>query len=78
VEHFDLELTDSLSTFFDGRTDLRKEIYRGGLRLGEHIYMIGGHALLSDEDLFGAIYNEVTSRVIRTFVQIVKLSLSQA
>jgi hypothetical protein len=48
VEHFDLELTDSLSTFLNCGANFRKEIYRRGLRFGENIHMIGGHALLRD------------------------------
>ena len=77
MEHFDLKLTDSLSSFLDRRANLGKEIYRRGLRFCENIYMIGGHTLLSDKDLFGAVDDEVASRVIRTFVQIVKFPLSQ-
>jgi len=71
VEHLDLELTDGLSSFLNCGTDLRKEVYRRGVRLRENIHIIGGHARLRDENFFGAIDNEVAPRVIRTFIQVV-------
>ena len=71
--HFDLKLADSLSTLLDSASNLGEEVYRRRLSFSEDVDVICGHSLLGNQDLFGSIDDEVASRVIRTFVQIVEV-----
>lgn len=74
---FYLELTDSLPTFFDRTTNLGEETDGRRLGLGEHIDVVGSHTLLSDEDLLRTVDDEVSSRIVRTLIQIEQLLVSQ-
>lgn len=68
MEHLHLELTDGLSALLDCTANFGEEVYGGWLGFGENVDVIRGHAFLSDEYLFRAVDDEISSRVIRTFV----------
>ena len=49
-----------------------------GLLLGENIHGICCHLFLSNEHLFGAVYDEIATGIQRTFVQFGKITISQS
>lgn len=73
VEHFDLKLTDGFATFFNRTTNFRKKVYWRRLGFCEDVNVVGSHALLSDEHLFGPVNDEITSRIVGAFVQVVQI-----
>lgn len=70
VVELHLELTDCLSTFLNSTTDFRQEINRRWLGFGEDVYVVRGHTFLGNEHLFGTIYDEVSSGIVRAFIQV--------
>jgi hypothetical protein len=70
MEHLDLELTDSLSSLFNGAADFSKEVDWRGLGLRKNVDMIRCHPFLCNENLFGSVDDEITSRIVRTLVQV--------
>ena len=73
VVQLHLELTNGLPAFLDCTTNFCEEADRGRLRLGENIDMVCRHAFLSNEHLLGSVNDEVSSRVVRTFVEVEEL-----
>lgn len=73
-----LELTDSLPTLFYGTSNLGEEANGRRLRLGENIYVIRSHTLLRNEHFFRTINNKVSSRIVRTFVEIEQLRIPKS
>lgn len=73
VEHFHLELTYGFSTFLNGTTYFGKEADWRRLGLCENVDMIRRHTFLCDKDLFGSIYDEVSPRIVWTFVEVVQI-----
>ena len=72
-----LELTDSLATLLHSTTNLCQETDWGGLRFGEDVDVICGHTLLRNEDLLRTIDDEVSSRIVRTFIQVKEFLVTQ-
>lgn len=59
--HLDLHGGDGLAAFFDGGPDLGEVGDGGRARFGKDVDVVGRHALLGDEHLFGAVDDKVAS-----------------
>lgn len=77
VEHLHLELTDGLPALLDGTSNFCEEVDGGWLGFGEDVDVVGGHSFLGNEDLFGAVDDEVTAGVVGALVEIVEVLLVQ-
>ena len=69
----DLKLANGFPSFFDGTSNLGEKTDGRRLRLGEDVDMVCRHAFLSNEHLLGSVNDEVSSRVVRTFVEVEEL-----
>lgn len=73
MKHLDLELTNRLASLFHCTTDLSQEVDWRWLCFGEDIYVVRRHPLLSNKNLLRTIYDEVSTRVVWTFIKVVQV-----
>ena len=78
----DLELTNGLATLLH-RTSNRvsatcKEADRRWLGFGKDIDVVRSHSLLRDEDLFRAVDDEMTFRIVWALIEVEQLLISEA
>lgn len=66
----DLKLTNGLTALLHRATNLSEEADRRWLGFREDIDVVRSHSLLRDEDLFRAVDDEITSRIVWALIEI--------